>query len=229
MPSADRAPEAGGVETLKQAGLVAVVRARSAADAVRVSEALADGGVRAIEVAFTTPDAATAIATLAERLAGRAVIGAGTIVRRSEADEAIAGGAAFLVCPGFDPDVVDHVREAGSPIVPGVATPTEVMAAVRHGVRTLKLFPGSLGGPEHLRALRGPFPGVRFMPTGGVSLASIPAWFGAGAFAVGIGERLAPPLIHDDEHRAAVAAAARALVDAVDGCRAAHEPAEAAR
>jgi len=217
------------VQALEQAGLVAVVRARSAADAVEVSEALADGGVRAIEVAFTTPDAAEAIATLAERLAGRAVVGAGTVVSRSQADEAIAGAAAFLVSPGVDADVVGHVRAAGHAILPGVATPTEVMAAARHGLRALKLFPGSLGGPDHLRALRGPFPGVRFMPTGGVSLASIPAWFGAGAFAVGIGERLAPPLIHDDEHRAAVAAAARELVDAVDGCRAALAPAGAAR
>ncbi len=217
------------MQALEQAGLVAVVRARSAADAVEVSEALADGGVRAIEVAFTTPDAAEAIATLAERLAGRAVVGAGTVVSRSQADEAIAGAAAFLVSPGVDADVVGHVRAAGHAILPGVATPTEVMAAARHGLRALKLFPGSLGGPDHLRALRGPFPGVRFMPTGGVSLASIPAWFGAGAFAVGIGERLAPPLIHDDEHRAAVAAAARELVDAVDGCRAALAPAGAAR
>jgi 2-dehydro-3-deoxyphosphogluconate aldolase/(4S)-4-hydroxy-2-oxoglutarate aldolase len=216
-------------EALERAGLVAVVRGRSADDAVRVSEALADGGVRAIEVAFTTPRAAAAVATLVERLEGRAVVGAGTITCRSEADEAIAGGAAFLVSPGFDPDVVEHVRAAGRELLPGVATPTEVMAAVRHGVHALKLFPGSLGGPDYLRALRGPFPDVRFMPTGGVSLATVADWFSAGAFAVGVGGRLAPPLLRDDDDRAAVAAAARAFVDAVDGCRSARETAELAR
>jgi 2-dehydro-3-deoxyphosphogluconate aldolase / (4S)-4-hydroxy-2-oxoglutarate aldolase len=216
-------------EALEQAGLVAVVRGRSADDAVRVSEALADGGVRAIEVAFTTPQAAAAVATLAERLDRRAVVGAGTITSRSQADEAISGGAAFLVSPGFDADLVAHVRAAGRELLPGVATPTEVMAAVRHGVRALKLFPGSLGGPDHLRALRGPFPDVRFMPTGGVSLATLPAWFGAGAFAVGVGGRLAPPLLRDDDDRAAVAAAARAFVEAVDDCRSARGAAEVAR
>lgn len=212
---------------LGQAGLVAVVRARSAADAVEVSVALADGGVRAIEVAFTTPGATAAIASLAQRLAGRAVVGAGTVLRRAEAEEAIAGGASFLVSPGFDRDVVKHVLAAGQTMLPGVATPTETMAAVRCGAPAVKLFPGSLGGPAYLQALRGPFPEVRFMPTGGVSLESIPAWFRAGAFAVGIGERLAPPLIHDDEHRAAVAAAARELIDAVDGFRALGGPAKA--
>jgi 2-dehydro-3-deoxyphosphogluconate aldolase/(4S)-4-hydroxy-2-oxoglutarate aldolase len=221
--------ETGDVELLEQAGLVAVVRGRSAEDAVGVSEALADGGVRAIEVAFTTPQAAAAIAALVERLAGCAVVGAGTIVSRSQADAAIAAGAAFLVSPGFDADVVEHVHAAGREILPGVATATEVMAATRHGVRALKLFPGSLGGPDYLRALRGPFPDVRFMPTGGVSLATVPEWLGAGAFAVGVGGRLAPSLLRDDDDRAAVAAAARAFVDAVDGWRSARETTQVAR
>ena len=225
MTTAEHLPEAA----LEEAGLVAVVRARSSEDAVRVSEALVDGGVRAIEVAFTTPGAAAAIATLAERLGGSAVVGAGTVTSRSDADDAIAAGAAFLVSPGLDADLVDHVRAAGCSIIPGVATPTEVMAARRHGLRALKLFPGSLGGPDYLRALRAPFPDVRFMPTGGVSPATVADWFAAGAFAVGVGERLAPPLLRDDDDRAAVAAAARAFVDAVDGCRAAREAAEAAR
>lgn len=224
MPAAVGTQAMDGVSALQQAGLVAVVRAASAGDAVRVSEALADGGVRAVEVAFTTPDAAAAIATLAERLAGRALVGAGTIVRPSDADAAIDAGAAFLVSPGFDAELVDHVRAAGRAILPGAATPTEVMAAVRHGVSALKLFPGSLGGPEHLRALRGPFPDVRFMPTGGVSLATVPAWFEAGAFAVGVGGLLAPPRLRDgDDDRAAVAAAAREFVAAVDVARASTE------
>jgi len=218
-----------GVAVIEEAGVVAVVRARTAADAVEVSRALVDGGVRAIEVTFTTPGATTAITTLTSELEGRATVGAGTVVNPEQARAAIGAGAAFVVSPGYDAEVVDCAGALGCLALPGVATPTEVMAAVRRGHDALKLFPGSIGGPGYLRALAGPFTDVRFMPTGGVTLDSIPVWLSAGAFAIGVGGSLVPPWLRDGAHRDQVVAAAGEVVDAVAGWRSARVGAEAGR
>ncbi len=109
-----------------------------------------------------------------------------------QVEQAAEAGATFLVSPGCDPELLPGMLGTGLLVLPGALTPSEVMLARRLGAQAVKLFPGSSGGPSYLKALRGPFPSIAFVPTGGVSLANIADWFAAGAFAVGAGGALAP-------------------------------------
>lgn len=153
---------------LTAAGVVPVVALDDPAAAVPLARALAAGGVATIEVTFRTAAAADAIRRIAAEVPGM-LVGAGTVLRTAQADEAIAAGAAYVVAPGLNPAVVAHVLGRGVPMVPGVATPSEVERALELGLDLLKLFPaGPLGGPAYLRALAGPYPAVRFVPTGGI-------------------------------------------------------------
>lgn len=123
-------------------------------------------------------------------------IGAGTIRTREQARAFATAGAAFLVSPGLVPDLLREREELGIPVIPGVLTPTEINEAIAAGAEEVKLFPASLGGPAYLRALLGPFPEVRFRPTGGIRIRDVPAWLEAGASRVGLGGSLlgtAPP------------------------------------
>jgi 2-dehydro-3-deoxyphosphogluconate aldolase / (4S)-4-hydroxy-2-oxoglutarate aldolase len=132
-----------------------------------VAEALQAGGLPVVEVTFRTPVAAAAVRALAAD--GRMLVGAGTIVRPDQVDLALDAGAQFIVSPGFSSQVVERCQAVGVPVLPGVATATDVMAALDHGIDLVKLFPAEPGGLDLLRALRGPFPDVRFVPTGGVN------------------------------------------------------------
>jgi len=201
---------------LRALGLVAVVRGESRAAAREVASALVEGGVLGIEITFTTPDADGVIADLAA-YGEDILLGAGTVTSAEQAQAAAAAGARFLVSPGLEPALLEAMRATGLAVLPGVLTPSEVMLAVRHGVRVLKLFPGSAGGPSHLRALLGPFPELAFVPTGGVSVGNVGEWFDAGAVAVGVGGALAPARVQD---RDALVARARELVAAVAEARA---------
>ena len=171
-------------------GVVAVLRAGSAERAVAAARALAAGGVTAIEVTFTVPDAPGAIAELAAEES--LLVGAGTVLTPDQADAAVRAGARFLVSPGFDDLVLDAAERLGVPALPGVFTPTEVARAARR-CSLMKLFPASLGGPTLLAALRGPFPDLAFVPTGGVSSSTVGEWLAAGAIAVGASGDLCPP------------------------------------
>ena len=199
---------------VRELGLVAVVRGPSSESALEVVEALIDGGVLGIEVTFTIPDAESMIAELGRRHGDRIVLGAGTITSPEQAESAAGSGATYLVSPGTDREVVGVMRETGLPVMTGALTPTEVMLADGLGVDAVKLFPGSLGGPDYLKALRGPFPDVPILPTGGVSRDNVRDWFAAGAFAVGVGGALVPPAL-GAVGRDGVVARARAMVNAV--------------
>ncbi|HWK26429.1 MAG TPA: bifunctional 4-hydroxy-2-oxoglutarate aldolase/2-dehydro-3-deoxy-phosphogluconate aldolase [Solirubrobacter sp.] len=176
------------LQPLADARLIAVVRAPSAADAVSAGHALLAGGVTAVEITYTTPDAAAAIARLRAELP-ELLVGAGTVISTAQLRESIDAGAAFAVSPHLDPAIAQLAVDAGLAYLPGVLTPTEV-AAARAYSPVLKLFPASLGGVGHLKALRGPFPDVQFVPTGGVNPGNVADWFAAGAFAVGAGSDL---------------------------------------
>lgn len=191
-----------GVQTLdkmRELGLIAVVRGDSAGDAVEVAGALIEGSVLGIEVAFTTPDAHRAMEELRAAYGGRILLGAGTVTTREQVELSVNSGAEFLVSPGCYPELVPFMMETGLLVLPGVLTPSEVLLARRLGAVAMKLFPGSLGGPSHLKALKGPFPDIHFVPTGGVSTGNVADWFAAGAVAVGAGSSLAPPSLkgHD--------------------------------
>ncbi|MFC5661725.1 bifunctional 4-hydroxy-2-oxoglutarate aldolase/2-dehydro-3-deoxy-phosphogluconate aldolase [Kitasatospora misakiensis] len=149
--------------------VVPVLTVRAPATAGPLAEALAAGGATCAEVTFRTPDAEQVVKAMAAH--GGLAVGAGTILDPEQAERAVAAGAAFIVSPGFDEDVVAKCRELGVPVVPGIATATELMRALRAGLDTVKLFPAeAIGGLRALRSLAAPFPGVRFMPTGGIGV-----------------------------------------------------------
>jgi 2-dehydro-3-deoxyphosphogluconate aldolase/(4S)-4-hydroxy-2-oxoglutarate aldolase len=155
--------------------VVPVVVLNDPAAAEPLGAALLAGGLPCAEVTFRTPAAEQALKTLAAD--PRLVVGAGTVLNRDQVDRAVAAGARFVVSPGFSPSVVRHCRDAGVPVLPGVATATEIMAALDEGVEVVKFFPAEqLGGVAMLRALAPVFPGLRFVPTGGITAALAPSY-----------------------------------------------------
>ena len=175
------------LDRLTGIGILAVVRAPSDESALRCVEALIDGGITGIEMTYSTPNAPAVIATLRDRYGDGIYLGAGTVTDPAQAREAADAGASFLVSPGTDPELTSAMLATGCTVLTGALTPSEVMAASRLGAHAVKIFPASLGGPDYLKALRGPFPDVHLMPTGGVSVDNISKWFAAGAVAVGVG------------------------------------------
>jgi 2-dehydro-3-deoxyphosphogluconate aldolase / (4S)-4-hydroxy-2-oxoglutarate aldolase len=178
--------------------VLAILRYREPCDLGAVVVALRAGGIRSIEVTADTPGALDEVG----RARGEgAPIGAGTIRSVEEARAFADAGASFLVSPGLAPEIVREGLERGVPAIPGVLSPTEITAAVAAGADVVKLFPASLGGPGYLAALRGPFPDVRFVPTGGIRVPDVPTWLEAGAVCVGLGGSLvggSPPRTRAD-------------------------------
>jgi 2-dehydro-3-deoxyphosphogluconate aldolase/(4S)-4-hydroxy-2-oxoglutarate aldolase len=153
--------------------VVPVITIDRAEDAGSVAAALVRGGIPYAEITFRTPAAAHAIDRM-RREVPQLTVGAGTVLTVEQAAEAVTSGAHYLVSPAFDAAVVDWCEEHSVPLVPGVATPSEINAAWQRGLRTLKLFPAEqLGGVALLRALRGPFPEIRFVPTGGITAGNL--------------------------------------------------------
>lgn len=180
------------LDRIQELGLLAVIRGPNADDTVRVVDALVAGGVLGIEITFTTPDALDVMARLAKQYGDQIVLGAGTCTTPEHARSAADAGAVFLVSPHTEPELAAAMTGTGLPTMMGALTPSEVMQAVKLGSDIVKLFPGSLGGPSYMKALKGPYPGLKIMPTGGVALDNIAAWFAAGAVAVGAGSQLCP-------------------------------------
>jgi len=207
------------LERLRQHVVVAVMRAPSPEAALSGVGALVEGGVRAIEVTYSTPRAPWVIARVREEYGDEVVVGAGTVTAPRQASEAADAGAQFLVSPGTTPTVAEAMRASGTPYALGALTPSEVMLAVELGADLVKLFPGSLGGPGHLRALRGPFPDLPFMPTGGVSVANARAWLDAGAVCLGAGGDLVSTTLLARGDHAEITSRAAAFMSAVAPAR----------
>lgn len=178
------------LSALKNAAVIAVVRAPDRHSALRGVAALVAGGVTGIEITYSTPDAPGVIAELDRRFGDEIFLGAGTVRSEADAKRAAAAGARFLVAPGTRPTLVAAMRETGCTVVSGALTPSEVMLAVELEVDVVKVFPASLGGPGYLKSLKAPFPDVPFMPTGGVNPENLREWYAAGAVAVGAGGEL---------------------------------------
>jgi 2-dehydro-3-deoxyphosphogluconate aldolase / (4S)-4-hydroxy-2-oxoglutarate aldolase len=156
--------------------VIPVVTIADPRHAVPVARALADGGVRIIELTLRTDSALEALRLIAEEVPD-ILLGAGTILTSAQADAAVAAGARFLVSPGVTPSLLDHMLQLDVPVLPGVATVGEVMAVLERGLTEMKFFPaGPAGGPDYLAAIGAPIPQVQFCPTGGVSLESAPGY-----------------------------------------------------
>ncbi|MGC4903368.1 bifunctional 4-hydroxy-2-oxoglutarate aldolase/2-dehydro-3-deoxy-phosphogluconate aldolase [Micromonospora echinospora] len=180
------------VAELAAARILAVIRGTDTAGAIAAGTALLEEGVRVVEVALTTPDAARAVEALRADAPAGSLVGAGTVLTAADVAEVAAAGAQFVVTPA----VVESIAEAarlGLPVAAGAFTPTEAYTAMRLGASAIKLFPVSVGGPAYLKAVRDPFPDIPFVAVGGVGLADLPGYFAAGAIAVGVGG----PLVGD--------------------------------
>lgn len=178
------------------------------------AEALIRGGIRTIEVALRAETSVASLQKLSDEFGDDIQVGAGTVLTMEQAHAAIDAGASFLVSPGLTHEVVKSGRARGVAAIPGVFTATEIMDALALGVEMVKVFPAGTLGPRYLRDLRGPFPDLRVLATGGISTESVPEYFAAGATAVGLGRELFgndPGLI--DPH--AIEIRARALVESI--------------
>jgi 2-dehydro-3-deoxyphosphogluconate aldolase/(4S)-4-hydroxy-2-oxoglutarate aldolase len=178
------------LEQLRDAAVVAVLRAPDADGALRAVDALVAGGVTGIEVTYSTPDAPAVISTLAARYGERIVLGAGTVRTAAEATDAVAAGARYLVSPGTTDELAAAMLGTGATVLLGALTPSEVLRVSGLGAHAVKVFPASLGGPAYLRAVRAPFPDLAFVPTGGVNPDNLADWLDSGAVAVGAGGEL---------------------------------------
>jgi 2-dehydro-3-deoxyphosphogluconate aldolase/(4S)-4-hydroxy-2-oxoglutarate aldolase len=182
--------------------VVAILRGRRAEHLDAVLDTLIEAGVVSLEVTLNTPGALACLRRASDHLPDGVRLGAGTVRRVSDVDEAVAAGATFLVSPHTDPLIAERARQAEVDFLPGAFTATEVVTACSLGARAVKLFPARLGGPRYLRDLREPLDDVAFVPTGGVSAESVGEWFAAGASAVGVGGPLLGDVLETGDLRA---------------------------
>lgn len=197
------------------AGVVPVLRAASADRFPAVAEILLDSGARVLEVTLTSRGALEAIASLAKQLPTGACLGAGTVLSADDAIAAIDAGAQFLVAPTRCHAVTTVALAHGVPSFAGALTPTEVLEAWNDGASAVKIFPASIGGPEYLRAIAAPLPGIPLMPTGGIGLVEAPDYIRAGAIAVGVGGPLLGDSTDPDGDLAALGRRARTLTESI--------------
>ena len=181
------------LEKVKELGLLAVIRGPSAELTVKMVEALIEGGVLGIEITYSTPNAEEVVRTLSRMYGSRIVLGMGTLTKPEQTLSAMEAGANYLVSPVCEPNLVKSMVDSGLLTMAGALTPTEVLQAYNLGADVVKIFPGSLGGPAYVKALKGPFPYIPMMPTGGVSANNVAEWFATGVVAVGAGSELCPP------------------------------------
>ena len=171
-------------------GIVAIIRANSGEQLVKVARALYEGGVDVIEVTFTVPNVLEILQAVRKDLGDKILLGAGTVLDPETCRAALLAGAEFIVSPTVNLEVIKMCNRYDKLMMPGAFTPTEVLTAWENGGDIIKIFPGEIGGPNYLKALHGPLPQVRIMPTGGVDLETLPSFFKAGACAVGVGSNL---------------------------------------
>jgi len=170
--------------------IVAVVRSTHVGQLTDVAEALLAGGVEIVEITFTVPRAHRVLEQLADRLGDKILLGAGTVLDPETARTALLAGAKFIVSPTLNLDVIRLCQRYDKLVLPGALTPTEVLTAWEHGADIVKIFPSDLTGPPYIKALHGPLPQIRLMPTGGVNLLTAADFLRAGACALGIGGSL---------------------------------------
>ena len=178
------------VTRIIEAGVVAVIRMKDTNRLVNVIEALRVGGIKSMEITMTVPGAVDIIRQLSNEVPPDVLIGAGTVVEEETAAKVIDAGATFVVGPVLNLDIVSLCVRRGIAVMPGCYTPTEILAGWKAGADIIKVFPATSLGPKYFKDLSGPFPDIRLMPTGGVTIDNVGEWIAAGACAVGIGSDL---------------------------------------
>jgi 2-dehydro-3-deoxyphosphogluconate aldolase/(4S)-4-hydroxy-2-oxoglutarate aldolase len=205
---------------IREVGLIPIVRARSPEDAFRAAEAIVNGGIGIAEITMTVPHAIRVMERVAERYGEKVLLGAGTILDPESCRVALLAGAEFIVTPSLDVSVIEVARRYSKPCFPGALTPTEVITAWQAGADMVKIFPcGPVGGPKYIKALKGPFPQIDFVPTGGVNLETTPEFIKAGAAAVAAGGELVDAKALQDGNLEVITSNARKFVEAVRSAR----------
>ena len=207
------------IEQLLNPGVIAVVRALRTDQAVPLAEALVAGGIIAVEITMTTPDAIAAIREASARLGDRALIGVGTVLDEATGRAAIEAGAQFVVSPIGRTELVKICAEAHRPVMLGAYTPTEAQRAHEAGSDFIKIFPADGLGPNYIKALRAPLPHLRIVPTGGVDLKTIGEFFKAGCVAVGAGSSLIAREVLEQDDWTTLTRTAAAFVQAAKTAR----------
>lgn len=203
-------------QKIGEIGIIPVIRAQSFRVASLAVEAVCSGGIPIVEITMTVPNAVEVIRQVVSNYGKDILTGAGTVTHPDQARACIDAGAQFLVSPGLSTAVIRIAAAEKVLAIPGVFTPTEIMAAQESGINLVKLFPcGSAGGARHIKALRGPFPKLRMIPTGGVTLANVGEYIAAGSFALGVGSELVNEAALCDDKNEQVADCARQFVEAV--------------
>jgi 2-dehydro-3-deoxyphosphogluconate aldolase/(4S)-4-hydroxy-2-oxoglutarate aldolase len=174
-------------------GIVAVVRSPESQQLVDVCRALADGGVTVVEITMTVPGALDVLRQVRQALGGRVLLGAGTVLDAETARAVLLAGAEYIVAPTVNHEVIRLCQRYDKLVMPGAFTPTEILAAWEAGADIVKVFPADVVGPAFFKALRGPLPQIRLMPTGGVDLTTAAAFLKAGACCLGVGGQLVEP------------------------------------
>jgi 2-dehydro-3-deoxyphosphogluconate aldolase/(4S)-4-hydroxy-2-oxoglutarate aldolase len=208
------------IRRIGETGIVPVVRAATVEDATRAVEAICAGGIPILEITMTVPNATSVIRHVVREHGNSALIGAGTVTTGEQAEQCIRAGAEFLVSPGMSTHVLAVAQACAKLAIPGALTPTELMHAQDNGAKLIKIFPcGNVGGAKYLQSLRGPFPNVALIPTGGVSASNATDYIAAGAFALGVGGDLINAAALREGNLAKITQAARELVEAVRAAR----------
>jgi len=208
-------------EAILETGVIAVIRMTDSAKLIPVVQAVSAGGIRCIEITMTVPNAVAMLKEVGRIVGSDVVLGAGTVTDPEIAEAVINNGAAFVVSPILDPAVIEVCQNRSVVAVPGCYTPTEILAAARKGCDLIKVFPATSLGPSFIKDLRGPFPHLRLVPTGGVTIENVGEWIRAGAAAVGIGSDLLDKAAISKENYAVLTERAARLASNVAQARAA--------
>jgi len=201
-------------------GLIPVIRVSSAKEAMEVADAIKAGGVSFIEITMSVPGAIDVIKELSQKYKDDIILGAGTILDTETGRAALLAGAQFIVTPTLNLDLIQLAHRYSVPIVPGAMTPTEILTAWNAGADMVKVFPAAqLGGPEYIKALRGPLPHILYVPTGGVNLQNAGAFIKAGAAALGAGGELVDKKAVAEKKFNVITENARAFLKAIKEAR----------
>ncbi len=208
------------LQRIREIGLIPVVRAETADQAMRAVAAIKAGGVSVLEVTMTVPGAIGVIEQLAKAFGAETLIGAGTVLDPETARACIATGAQFIVSPSLNEETIAFCRAQDIAIFPGALTPTEIVRAWNAGADAVKIFPaGAVGGASYLKALKAPLPQIELIPTGGVSLKTAADFIKAGAMALGVGADLVDPKALRDGNEGLITERARQFLEIVRAAR----------
>ncbi len=208
------------ISLLTDPGLIAVVRAEKTDQVIPICEALLAGGIHAIEITLTVPNALAAIREAGQRFGSRAAIGVGTVLSAELARQAVAVGAQFVVSPVTKTEIIDAAHAMDRPVMLGAYTPTEAQRAYEEGADFVKLFPADNLGPGYVKALRAPLPHLRIVPTGGVTLQTAAEFLKAGCAALGVGSSLLSAQILRESNWPELTRMAQAFVEVARAARA---------